>query len=260
MRKSVPCIAAFAVSLILTTHSAAQTPDKGPTFEVASVKPAAPGAPGMSIQPRPGGGVMMTNATLRWMITMAWDIRDYQLVAPGWLDSEHFDIVAKPEIELPPTPEEFLMRMQMIRNLLVQRFGLVFHTEIRELPIYALVISKDGPKLAPAASAGPGGSSMGSGQLKGKGMQIINLAKDLSTALGRTVVDQTGLTGEYDYTLKWEPDTLNGASGGGNVPEPDNDLPSLFTAIQEQLGLKLESRKGPVEIMVIDKAERPSEN
>jgi uncharacterized protein (TIGR03435 family) len=206
----------------------------------------------------------MTNVVLRWVITQAWDIRDYQLVgAPGWFETEHFDIVAKPESEIPRTAEGAKLRNRMIQALIVERFGMAFHSETRQLPVYAMTIAKNGPKLAVTATPGEGSWSSGRGNLAGKAMKTSDIARALSGALGRPVVDQTGLTGEYDYTLNWAPDLGDGSGVTRGLPQnPSGEAPqpadgaSIFTAIREQLGLRIESRKGPVEIMVVDKAER----
>jgi uncharacterized protein (TIGR03435 family) len=260
MRKSVKAIGVLAGTLIVFASGAwAQTPDKGPTFEVASIKPADPAAGGnMSVNMGGGGRVIMTNVTVHWLITQAWKIHDYQLTGePHWFETEHFDIAAKPETATPPTPEGQKTLRRMMQNLVVDRFGLIYHRETRQLPMYALVVAKNGPKLAPSTTATElGGWSSGNGKLEGKAMKTAEIAEALSESAGTTVMDQTGLTGEYDYTLKWTPDLENGTPSEAAGAQG----PSLFTAIQEQLGLKLESRKGPVEIIVIDKAERPSAN
>jgi uncharacterized protein (TIGR03435 family) len=151
---------------------------------------------------------------------------------------------------------------QMIRQLLADRFKLAVHPETRQLPVYALVVAQNGPKLQPAKDPDAGTSlSSRRGQLTAKGVSSAQLAekftRSLSDELGRIVIDKTGLTGRYDLTLKWTPDIgpaplLNG--------EPDTSAPSIFTAIQEQLGLKFESTKGPVPVLVVDHAELPSEN
>jgi uncharacterized protein (TIGR03435 family) len=245
----------------------AQSPEKGPTFEVASIKPAEPGARGMGVQRQAGGRVSMKNVTLRLLITMAWDIRDHQLVgAPGWFDSEHFDIVAKPETEIPRTPEGNDKLMLMVQALVTERFGFAFHRETKEMPIYALVVAKNGPKLAASEPGSQNSLMMGRGKLEGKNMKISALAKILTNPLGRTVVDKTGLTGDYNFTVEWTPDVNESMGPKGMPSEAPRDAtsmpdgPSLFTALQEQLGLRLESQKGPVEMLVVDRAERPSEN
>jgi bla regulator protein BlaR1 len=221
----------------------------------------------MGMTTLPGGRVSMKNVTLRLLIEMAWDLRDHQFIgAQGWLDTEHFDILAKPETEIPRTPEGRELQQRMIQTLVAERFGLVFHRETKEMPVYALVPAKNGPKLATSAPDTQASSLMNRGKLECKRTKTSVLAKMLASTLGRSVVDQTGLTGDYDFTMEWVPD-MGESMGPKGLPEgppkeapqaPDG--PSLFTAIQEQLGLKLESQKGPVEMFVIDRAARPSEN
>ncbi len=256
-----------AVAALATFLATAQTQDKPPAFEVASIKPAAPNQPGMGMQRLPGGRVNMKNVTLRLLISMAWNVRDFEVAGgPPWIDTDRFDILAKPEAELPDTSDGSTLLNRMIQTLAADRFGLVYHRETREMPVYALVVAKNGPRLAPPTPQGHV-SIMGSrGKLEGKDAKSADLARLLSAILGRTVQDHTGLSGEYDFNLEWTPDIGDGPGFKGmpkdSPPEAPQaaDGPSIFTAIQEQLGLKLESRKGPVEMLVIDRAEKPSEN
>jgi uncharacterized protein (TIGR03435 family) len=288
----------MAVVAITAALAAAQTPDKAPafeaqgppdaapnsrgthpssrdsaamtcacSFEVASIKPAAPNQPGMGMQRLPGGRVNMKNVTLRLMIVMAWDIRDFQVSGgPAWIDTDRFDILAKPESELPDTSQGSALLRRMIQTLAADRFGLVYHREQRQMPVYALIVGKNGPKLRVSATPGEQTTMMGGrGKLEGKNAKPADLARLLSGTLGRTVLDQTDLADSYDFNLEWAPDVGEGPGFKGarkdSLPEAPQaaDGPSIFTAIQEQLGLKLESRKGPVEILVVDRAEKPSE-
>lgn len=175
------------------------------------------------------------------------------------------------------------IRQRMLQALLAERFKLLAHRETKELPVYALVVAKNGPKFeeakpgdrypdgikAPDGRPGAGMMFTNRGQVTGQGLPIANLVRQLSLELGRTVVDTTGLTGTYDFTLKWTPDESQGrmfkrAEGGQQrtdpAPSSESSGPSIFTALQEQLGLKLEAQKGPVEILVIDYVERPTAN
>lgn len=253
----------WALLLIAVTASIAPAQ----SFEVASIKPAAPNARGMGFQTEPGGRILMKNVTLRLLVTFAWDIRDHQLIGgPSWLDTEHFDILAKPESEIPRTQEGAQLQRRMVQSLLAERFGFEYHRETRQMPIYALVITKNGPKLATSSPETQKELIMSRGTLEAKNMKTLNLANALASRLGRNVVDKTGLTGDYDFTLEWTPDVGEGMGPKG-LPEgppkeapPVADGPSLFTALQEQLGLRLDSQKGPVEILVIDRAEKPSDN
>jgi uncharacterized protein (TIGR03435 family) len=224
-----------------------------PTFEVASVKVNTSGDVEGTIGPRPGG-YAATNVPLRLLIVRAYGLRAFQVVGgPGWIDGDRFDVVARaPEGE----PSERVLLM--LRTLLAERFGLVTHVEAREQPIYALMTAKAdarlGPQLKPSTtecSTGPdvrctmGGTFMGSGgSLKGIGQPLTMLATHLGTAVDRIVQDRSGLDGRYDFELSWS------NRDAGNVP-------SIFTAVREQLGLRLEPSRGPVDVLVIDRAERP---
>jgi uncharacterized protein (TIGR03435 family) len=265
----IPCrtFAAAGLTVILTVAAAAQSTEKPPSFEVASIKPAAPGARGMGMQRQGGGSVRMINVTLRLLITMAWDVRDYQVIgAPAWLDNQHFDIVAKSEAEIPNTAEGRTRILKMTQTLVVERFGLVFHREEKEMPVYALLTARNGPRLIVATPGTQPEMYGGRGTIDTKNSKPADLARMLSATLGRTVVDKTGLTGAYDFKLAWTPDFSESLGPKGMPQELQRETaqpaegPSIFTAIQEQLGLKLESQKGLVEMFVVDRAHQPSEN
>jgi bla regulator protein blaR1 len=269
-----------------------QTPaTEHPRFEVASIKPAAADARGTFIRATPGGRLNLTNMPLKEMIVLAWRIQPYQISGgPGWVNTARYDINAKPEAK--PAPDQLAL---MLRSLLEDRFQLKFHRDTKEESIYALVLAnkdgKLGPKLTPAKEGGCtppdpskrpappepgkpptlpcGGLMMSPRSLMGTSMPISNMIPLLSRTLGRTVIDKTGLTGKYDISLEWTPDESQalqfpggGAPPGGppGLPPPDPNGPTLYTALEEQLGLKLESQKGPVEMFIIDSVERPSEN
>jgi bla regulator protein BlaR1 len=222
-----------------------------PSFEVATVKPNHSGSMAVNLRQRPGGGVISTNGSIRMLIQQAYDLRPFQIVgAPSWLDADRFDINAK---ATGAKQEQIRLMMQ---RLLAERFKLAVHRETRDLPMYTLVIAKGGPKLTAStvdATEINGGPPAGDGTttVKFQKVPMSMLARTLARMLQHQVSDSTGLTGEYDFTLRWTPDQTV-------VDEPG---PSVFTALQEQLGLKLESRKGPVEVLVIDHVERtPTEN
>jgi uncharacterized protein (TIGR03435 family) len=246
------------------------------SFEAASVKPASPdNPPGQGVSRAPGGRFTAVNAPLRFLIVYAYQLQGHQLVgAPDWIANERFDIVAKMEGDPPPivTAGPDPMRLAT-RALLADRFGLVVHRETRELDIYALTMAKPGGQpgralkpspedcavmaaAARAAPAAPGpdgappficGQSYGQGRIRFAGYPLSLFANGLSLNVGRAVLDRTGLTGNWAFELTYAPE-----------PSPDSDAPGLFTAIQEQLGLKLESTKGPVEVLVIDSVARPT--
>ena len=267
----------------LWAQSQAPASPTTPAFEVASIKANHSGDRRMMINPDPSGRFTAKNVNVRQIIIMAYQIKDSQLSgAPGWIDSERYDISAK--ADGPATPEQFQLMMQA---LLADRFKLSLRHETKEMPVYALVVAKDGPKLHENKEAEtekdvktgepkPGDPNApppkprgmmrgGRGMFSGQAMPVSVLADSLSRQLGRVVLDKTGLRGLYDFELKWTPDEsqtpmIRGADGGDSAPPPDASGPTLFTALQEQLGLKLESQKGPVEVFVIDHVEKPTEN
>ncbi len=193
---------------------------------------------------------------------------------PKWLDSSHYDIDAKtvePEHEVRASASERQNRLAQARDnerlqaLLADRFQLKTHRVTKELPVYALTASKQGPKLKrskdPSGRSGYG-MGMGPGTLNGKELTMQALAANLSNVLSMVVIDKTGLTGRYDLALTWTPDEEQGNHLNSNnpTPAPGDEGPSLFTAVEDQLGLKLVREKGPVEILVIDHIEKPSPN
>jgi uncharacterized protein (TIGR03435 family) len=240
----------------------------------------------MFIRPGPGDGVTITNMTVKEMIVLAWRVQPFQISGgPAWLDSVHFDVVAKPAGK--PQQTEISL---MLQSLLEDRFQLTIHRETKELPIYALVMARKDGKLGPGLTKtkegsctppdpskpppllkpgerptlGCGGSMMVLGRMMAVSVPVANLAPGLSRLLGRTVVDKTGLPGNFDIDMEWAADDTQAAQllpPDAPKPAPANVAgPSIFTALQEQLGLKLESQKGPVEVLVIERAEKPSEN
>jgi uncharacterized protein (TIGR03435 family) len=340
MRPAILC-----AGLIIFTSCGvfAQAAAESPTFEVASVKPAeAPSGMGMMrvmMRGGPGspdpGQITYSNVSLKNILMNAYAVKGYQISGPKWLDSERFDIVAK--IPKGATKEQFQV---MLQNLLAERFKLTLHHETKELPMYALVVGKGGPKLkesvdedasaagAQGGASGPGGPSasapppppppppgsdgagpamsrikvgqdgmpqlppgmgknglmmmMMNGRMRmvGNRQPITAVTEMLGNQLGRPVVDATELKAKYDFTLDFAPDGLNGPMGpmgmmpppallheggpGGGAPvasAPESGGPTIFTALQEQLGLKLEQKKGPVDLLVIDRLEKvPTEN
>jgi len=254
------------------------------TFEVASIKPSPPDEQHFMIQFQPGGGLRATGVTLKMLITQAYDVREFQVSGgPGWINTERYDIVARPEhnADSDPPPEDprkmsdeqrktlgEQMRARLVA-LLADRFRLKVHRETQQALAYLLVVGKNGPKLKQTeeGSETRGRMRMGRGELNGDGVKLEFLAQVLANQLGRPVVDKTGLTGNYDIKLAWTPDPGQPAPGPLGPPPglepppvPDPSGPSIFTAIEEQLGLRLESQKGPIETIVIDSVEKPSEN
>ena len=282
----------ISLGSVSTIWLTAQAPPATPQFEVASVKPNKSGPGPMRIGMQPGGRFTATNVPVRDLISMAYGERqplpNFQIIGgPGWVTSDRFDIAAKAEgapqpSQAGPPTQMFLM----LRSLLAERFKLVAHEETRDQPIYVLRLDRSdgklGPKFRPATvdcaalrgatrgapppgppppgQAPPCGMMMGPGRLMSGGASIDMLANSLSRFVGRVVVDRTGLTGNFEWTLEFTPDQSQMPPGGvpPGVPAPPVDGPSLFTALKEQLGLKLESDHGPVRVLVIDSIEQPT--
>ena len=240
---------------------------KLPVYDIVSVKPNKSGSGNMSWNSTPNG-VRMENVTLLMMLRSA----DYALRhaaddritgLPGWASKEHFDVEAKVSEEDAPAFKKLTeeQRSAMFRSLMEDRFKLKAHAETRELPIYALVVAKGGVKMTPTKEAdaknenyrGWGFNSKGAVVTADfKGCEVQMLADELTQQLSRTVVDRTGLTGKYDFKLDWTSEEATDAAA--------LTVPGLFTAIQQQLGLKLDAQKGPVEGLVVDHVEEPSAN
>jgi uncharacterized protein (TIGR03435 family) len=228
---------------------------QAPTFEVAAIR-SHPGEVTFSSDPSiRGSRVTGTACTLLDMITTAYDVRYDQISGgPAWVGTERYDLEAKAGGDGQPTQDQ--MRM-MLQNLLAERFQLKLHRDTKEVPIYALVVGRNGPKLTPSAPNATGGSTVrGSDkglQMVAKRGTMLSLANQLSVSSGRPVIDKTNLTETFEFTLEWFP--------ANRTPPPDADVaPDLFNAIQNQLGLRLESTKGPIEVLVIDSVEKASAN
>jgi bla regulator protein BlaR1 len=242
------------------------------TFDVASVKPNKSDESGGFIQRMRGGTFSVGNQTLLQLLRFAYGIQPFQLVgAPDWFRTARFDIAAKAPADVPqPVDGQLSPEALMLRSLLEDRFRLAMHRETRQLPIYALVIARTDGRLGPsirrpandycaqrakeAAKAPPSPMGIGpvcgirgnSQQLTAGSFPVGGFTNFLASETNRIVVDRTGLTGVWDFELKWSPP---------NAPSPDPDRPSIFTALEEQLGLRLEPTIGPVEVLVIDRVE-----
>jgi len=239
--------------------------DANPKFDVVTIKPSDPNRPGKLFTIR-GRHVMTINTTVSDLITFGYSIQTKQLEnAPAWLD-EKYDIDGVPDVEGQPNIKQ--MRL-LIRDALVQRFGLKFHNEQRELSVYALSLAKGGPKTMTVTANKPSdpGNFLFSklGDLHVTNSTMKDFCDGMQEAvMDKPVVDQTGLTARYDFTLKWTPDQSQFAAMGAKIPPPNiddpNAPPSLYTALQEQLGLKLEATKAKADVMVIDHLDKPSAN
>jgi uncharacterized protein (TIGR03435 family) len=217
-------------------------------FEVASIKPANSDRNGMLVNFVPGGGLRVSNATLKDLIETAYQVRSFQILSgPSWIGVARYDVTATSEA----VADDAAVRKE-VQSLLEKRFQLRTHRETRELPEYSLVVEKGGikPEGLRVSENRRRGINSRQGAMTGEAAPMANLAVVLSRQLERPVVDNTGLQGNYDFMVEWTPDLAVGDSPG----------PSLFTALREQLGLRLEATKGPVEVIVVDGAEKPSEN
>jgi uncharacterized protein (TIGR03435 family) len=237
--------------------------DAKAVFEVATIKPSNPAAQGRLFTIK-GRQVLTINTSLADVVTMAYGLHVRQIVgAPAWMASDKYDITGQPEGQ--GMPNQTQMRA-MLRALVEDRFKLTTHRETRELSAYALVVGPGGPKLTKNDSNPNGLPSLlfrGLGVLPVTNATMADFAGVMQMAvLDRPVIDRTGLQGRFDFTLTWTPDETQFASFGVRIPTSTdpNAPPVLFTAIQEQLGLKFDSVRAPVEVLVIDRVERPSEN
>jgi uncharacterized protein (TIGR03435 family) len=275
---------AVILALLMEIEAVAQTPaGQKPTFEAASIKQNRSNGPSLLLYS--SGRVTATNLPLRLFIRNAFRLQPAQLIGgPDWLDDEHFDIVANSAVRMTADT----MR-QMEQSLLADRFKLVTHTESRDLPVYALVLARSDGKLGPhmslthndcdagrAAAPAPANAPPicdwtrfradlnAPDRYVSGGITMATLAEALSLSLDRKVIDQTGLIGRYDFDLSFTPNLMSSAPvempPGVAPPAPNPDLESLYVSLQEQLGLKLESTHGPVEVLIIDSVQRPSEN
>ncbi|HWB84213.1 MAG TPA: TIGR03435 family protein [Bryobacteraceae bacterium] len=238
--------------------------DANPVFEVATIKPSKPNAPGKAFMVR-GRQFSTLNTTAADLITFAYGMHPRQIAGgPPWLETDKYDLLAKPDGEGQPNDRQW---KTMVQKLLAERFKLTFHREKKELSVYVLSVAKGGPKLTKSTGDPNGLPSLffqGIGTLPCRNANMADLAGVLQGAvLDRPVVDQTGLQGRFDFLLKWTPDEFQ-FTNLGVKPPPQSDNPDappdLFKAVQDQLGLKLEPGKAPAEVLVIDHVEKPSEN
>lgn len=263
------------------------------TFEVAAVKPNRSGDAKVTIQILPGGRFSAIGVTLRQLIRNAYQLQEFQITSgPAWIDTDRFDIVAKTEGVDTTDPFQAGTRgpgpvQLMLRGLLADRFKLEVHTDSKQLPIYALARSRSGAfgpalqrsnhaclagrvSVGPPAGAVPPaepplcGMRVLPGTIVAGGVSLAQLANTLSGLVNRVVVDRTGVADNFEFTLRWTPEQIPAGfdkkAAAMGLPPIDADGPSLFTAMREQLGLKVDAQKGPVDILIVDRAERPHEN
>jgi bla regulator protein blaR1 len=298
--------ALWAIGIVCLVCDTADVPTfqapAGPAFEVASVKPnkSRDGERGLDLAP--GGRFTATYATLRDLITLAYQLpnghlrHDSQIVGgPRWINSDRFDIVAKadpgragvvanrPAGAVRPGDVDAIDQFRLtLRKLLGDRFQLTVHHEMRQLPVYALVVARRDGKLGPElhkvdvdcaaqyengrrpSPPGPGQAAcggftgLGPGRMAGHGVTMAMLATSFPGSVGRIVVDRTKLSGVFDLNLTWTPDQLPPQGDPGSHAPPPADGPSIFAAVQEQLGLKLDPQRSPVDVLVVDRAEHPT--
>ena len=238
--------------------------DANPKIAASTVKPSNPDQPGKLFTVR-GRNLVTVNTTVADLIAFGYSVHPKQITAgPAWIESDKYDLTVQPDVD--GLPNERQLR-SLIQQVLADRFHLTLHRDKKELSAYALILGKDGPKLTRSSgdpNGLPGLFFRGLGVLPATNANMDNFADLLQAAvLDRPVVNKTGLTGRYDFTLKWTPEEGQFASLGARIPPPSGDPdapPGLFTAIQEQLGLKLDAVKTPVEVLVLDRLEKPSEN
>jgi uncharacterized protein (TIGR03435 family) len=240
----------------------AQTPPSAPlAFEVASIKPSAPDVAGMYMRPQPGG-LRLEGATLKNLIEYAYGVRGFAISGgPAWVNSDRFDVDAR----VGGSPSEPQQVRERLKTLLGERFKLAVHTESKEQNVYYLVVGKSGPKFHEAKPDSGQMIRRQGASITGEGVGVGLLVLNLANALEVPVLDKTGLTGRYDFKLEWSLDAGRQSGsvtgmGGGDVRAPEPSGPSLFAALQEQLGLRLEAERAPAETLVIDHVDRPSAN
>jgi uncharacterized protein (TIGR03435 family) len=235
-----------------------------PSFEVATIKPSKPDDQRKAFLVR-GNRFQIINETLSEMISFAFGVHAKQVIgAPDWVEKDKFDIDAKPDGEGAPSEKQW---KGMLQKLLVERYKLTFHHDKKELSVYVLTAAKTGPKLTKSEgdpNGLPGLFFHGLGDLHVTNANMADFVELMQqTVLDRPVLDQTGLAGRFDFALKWTPDDSQFAGMAAKIPSPTDSAnvpPGLYTAIQEQIGLKLDATKAPAEVLVIDHVEKPSEN
>ncbi len=260
---------AVAFSLFLCAGGQAQQ-----QFEVASIKLSNSNDPRTLLQVLPGGGLRASGATLKFFMTLAYQVRSFQILGgPTWISVDRFDVMANTDRSAvsqndPPDPTKLTaaqlggmqneMRPRLVA-LLAERYKLQVHRETREQPVFELVVAKGGSRLQ-SAGGNFGGFHISKNQFVGDAATIEMLTTALANQVGRPVLDHTGLVGTFNFKLNWTaPDTAPPVEGD-LAATGDQSGPSIFTAVREQVGLELKSTKAPAEVLIIDHVEKPSEN
>ena len=286
IRIAVVWIAGVGLGLALATE--AQAPDPRPRFEVATIKPSA-GGNRSSMGMNRSGDFEATNMSVKSLVAEAYRVKTFEVDGgPGWIGSDTFDVSAKPTVDPGPgatTKEAYGQIQLMLQSLLADRYALKVHHETKELPVYALAVAKGGLKLTPPDCVKPDAANPPPSPVPGQsppafcgntrvnrngqnlvltatGITTARLASTLSGLVHRTVIDRSDTTQPFNATLEWAPDQgVEGAPTTGDAAgAAESTGASIFTALQEQLGLKLEPTKGPVEVLVIDHVEKPTPN
>jgi uncharacterized protein (TIGR03435 family) len=233
-----------------------------PAFEVATIKPSNPDGPGRG--GAEGGGIVMRGTSLANLLRFVYDIHPNQIIgAPTWVTSDRYDIIAKVEGDATPTQDQLKI---MVGKLIADRFQLAFHREQKELPVYSVTVAKSGVKITKneLKNDAVGVIFRGPGSVAFNNAAMDDLCRMLQTAaLDRPVVNKTGLSGKYDFTLIWTPEQLLTAPANVNAlqsPDKAELPPDIYGAMQQQLGLKIDAAKLSTEVLVIDKVEKPSDN
>lgn len=257
---ALSCAAAIAQEQAAPSRSQSMNPDAAPNVEVSTVKPT-PSGTRMFALTMQGTDLVIRNFSLTNLIKFAYQVQNKQIVGgPGWMETDSWDIHAKTNMPVPGIQQE----RKILKKLLEERFGLKFRDEKRDMTAYVLTVNKNGPRMTRTADASqPPSIAMGPlGVLHVQSATIADFTRVLQgNVLDRPVVDHTGLTGKWDFVLRWTPDETQ-FLGMPGLPPASNDVnaPPLFTAIQEQIGLKLGAEKTEVPVLVIQDVERPSPN
>ena len=245
-----------------SSGNAQNAADKRRAFEVASVKLSDPNSQNYGIGTAPGGRFMANNWTLQKLIAYAYRVQGDQIFGgPAWVSTDKFDITAKAEVgsipddDRPANPGELPPVRYLVQTLLAERFNLKLHRDMRELSVFDLVIAKNGPKLQKADAEASGAPEISNRHIYAKSITVKALCAALALVLRRAVMDKTGLDGTFQIHFEWS----------GDVGDPAAALsveggPSIFTALEEQLGLRLESKKTPTEVLIVDSADKPLPN
>lgn len=264
---STSCVNGFAQSAPVTSSP------KLLAFDTVSIRQNKSGERNYGVQ-SPPNGLILSNCPIKVFVVFAFGTKspDFVVGMPGWTETARFDITAKLDddsfavLQKLPRADAMEARMRMMQQILIDRFGLKAHHEQKELPAYALVIDKGGPKLAeadptkirnPSAEYHPGRSATHDGEFTGQAISMDDLARMLSGRVDRQTINQTGLTGRYDISMKWTPMRT---PEGNPTPDPEGARVSIFPALREQLGLKLEPTRAPFDTIVVDQMDMPTEN